>query len=125
MHERGYVDAVKAVAEGGQPLSDVADYTEARDAVGFRHPDGVLVSALTGEGIDALREAIAADFERRLVDVDLLVPFSEGATLHELHELAGDLEREDTPEGVRVAVRLPEPVAARFDRGTSSRKPRS
>ena len=36
--------------------------------------------------------------------------------MSELHELAGDLEREDTPEGVRVAIRLPRPVAARFER---------
>ena len=29
-------------------------------------------------------------------------------------ELAGDLQREDTPEGVRVSVRLPANIAARF-----------
>jgi GTP-binding protein HflX len=93
-----------------------ADAVADRDAVRFRHPEGVLVSALTGEGMGELRERIAADFERMLVDVELLVPFGDGATLHELHELAGDLEREDTPDGVRVAVRLPRPVAVRFER---------
>jgi GTP-binding protein HflX len=93
-----------------------ADAVEDRDAVRFRHPEGVLVSALTGEGIDELSERIAEDFERTLVDLELLVPFAAGGTLHELHELAGDLRREDTPEGVRVAVRLPRPVAARFAR---------
>ena len=30
---------------------------------------------------------------------ELLVPYDEGGRLAELHELAGDLEREDTPEG--------------------------
>jgi len=49
-------------------------------------------------------------------DVELLVPFSEGGTLSELHEYAGDLEREDTPSGVRVSVRLPSVVAERYDR---------
>jgi GTP-binding protein HflX len=91
-----------------------ADAVEDREAL--RHPEGILVSALTGEGLDELRERIAADFERMLVDVELLVPFEAGATLSELHELAGDLKREDTPEGVRVAIRLPRPVAARFER---------
>jgi GTP-binding protein HflX len=46
----------------------------------------------------------------------LLVPYEEGGRLAELHELAGDLKREDTPDGVRISVRLPASVAARFSR---------
>ena len=115
---RAVDDVLEEIGADGDHLlvlnkADALD-ADTRAAVGFRHPEAVLVSALTGEGLDELRERIAADFERRLVDVELLVPFSEGAILHELHELAGDLEREDTPDGVRVAVRLPEPVAARY-----------
>jgi GTPase len=71
---------------------------------------------VTGEGLDALGGRIAAEFERTLCDVELLVPFSDGATLSELHDVAGDLEREDTAEGVRVSVRLPAVVADRFGR---------
>jgi GTP-binding protein HflX len=82
----------------------------------FRHPDAVLVSALTGEGLGELGERIAAEFERTLRDVELLVPFSEGQALSELHAVAGDLEREDTEEGVRVSARLPNVVADRYDR---------
>ena len=113
-------DVLEEIGADGNRLlvlnkADALD-AEARDAVRFRHPEGVLVSAATGEGLDELRGAIAADFERTLVDVQLLVPFSEGGTLHELHELAGDLEREDTPDGVRVATRLPQVIAGRFDR---------
>jgi GTP-binding protein HflX len=80
-----------------------------------RHPDAVLVSATTGEGIPELIERIETEFERRLSEVELLVPYDEGGRLAELHELAGDLEREDTPEGVRVVVRLPAAVAARYE----------
>ena len=82
----------------------------------FRHPDAVLVSALTGEGLGELGDRIATEFERTLQDVELLVPFSEGQALSELHALAGDLEREDTEEGVRVSARLPTVVAERYDR---------
>ena len=49
-----------------------------------------------------------------MADVELLVPYDEGGRLAELHELAGDLHREDTPDGVRVSARLPASVAARF-----------
>jgi GTP-binding protein HflX len=65
-------------------------------------------------GIEALIERIEHEFERRLTDLHLLLPYEEGARLAELHELAGDLEREDTAAGVRVHVRLPAAVAARF-----------
>ena len=48
--------------------------------------------------------------------VELLLPFAEGGRLAELHDVAGDLEREDTAEGVRVRARVPAPVAERYAR---------
>jgi GTP-binding protein HflX len=89
---------------------------ERRRELFFRHPDASLVSAETGEGLPELQERIAREFERTLRDVDLLVPYSDGGTLSELHEVAGDLDRTDTPEGVRIQVRLPAVVAERFGR---------
>jgi GTPase len=79
-----------------------------------RHKDAVLISAVTGEGLDALEQRIEEEFARTLQDVELLIPYDAGARLAELHALAGDLEREDTPHGVRVLARLPASVAARY-----------
>jgi GTP-binding protein HflX len=79
-----------------------------------RHRDAVLVSAVTGEGIQALIERIEEEFARTLQEVELLIPYEDGARLAELHEIAGDLEREDTSSGVRVTARLAPGVAARF-----------
>jgi len=89
---------------------------ERRRELSFRHPEAVLVSAASGEGLEALRERVLLEFERTLSDVELLVPFSQGALLNELHELAGEVEREDTPEGVRVSARIPTVVAERYGR---------
>jgi GTPase len=89
---------------------------ERRRELAFRHSDASLVSATTGEGLDDLCERVAAFFERTLREVELLVPFSEGGTLSELHDVAGDLERTDTPDGVRVLARVPAVVAERLDR---------
>ena len=83
---------------------------------GFRHPDAALVSAATGEGLEDLGERITAEFEKSLRDIELLVPFSQGALLSELHEVAGEMEREDTPEGVRLTARLPAVIAERYGR---------
>ncbi|HEY5430433.1 MAG TPA: GTPase HflX [Solirubrobacteraceae bacterium] len=87
---------------------------ERRSELAHRHPGALLVSADSGEGIEALVERVRVEFARRLSEVELLLPYGEGGRLAELHELAGDLEREDTPEGVRVSVRLPASVAARY-----------
>src|SRR6185436_3282148 len=76
--------------------------------------NGVLVSALSGDGVLDLCQRISAEFERTLQAVDLLVPFSDGATLSQLHELAGDLTRDDTPTGVRIQARVPGVVADRL-----------
>jgi GTP-binding protein HflX len=89
---------------------------EARRELQFRHPDAVQVSSQMGEGLDLLGRAIEARFLSTLRTVELLVPYDEGGSLSELHELAGDMERSDTAEGVRVKARVPAGVAARFER---------
>jgi GTP-binding protein HflX len=118
---RAVEDVLEEIHAGATPRvlvlnkADLLD-DERRRELAFRHPDAVLVSAVTGEGLDTLGERIAAEFERTLRPVELLVPFSEGGTLSELHDVAGDLERRDTDAGVRVSARLPAVVAERFDR---------
>ncbi len=118
---RAVEDVLEEIGVGDQPrilVLNKADQLddERRHELAFRHGDASLVSAITGEGLDALQERIADEFERTLRDVELLVPFSEGGTLSELHDVAGDLERTDTPDGVLIQARLPSVVAERFDR---------
>ena len=88
--------------------------SQRRTELSHRHPDALPVSAASGEGIQVLAERIQTEFSRRLSEVELLFPYHEGGRLAELHELAGDLEREDTPDGVRVLVRLAPSIAARY-----------
>ena len=89
---------------------------ERRRELSFRFPHAVQVSATTGDGLDDLRVAIEARFLATLRPMDLLLPYEEGGTLSELHDLAGELERTDTAEGVRVRARVPAAVARRFER---------
>jgi GTP-binding protein HflX len=94
-----------------------------RRALGFRYPRAIQVSAVTGEGLEELADAIEARFLSSLRPMDLLVPYGEGGRLSELHDLAGEMEREDTAEGVRVRARVPAGVAARFERFEVNGKP--
>jgi GTP-binding protein HflX len=89
---------------------------EARNELHFLDPDAIQVSAVTGEGFDDLRGAIEARFLETLQTMNLLVPYDQGGSLSELHEVAGDVERSDTAEGVRVKARVPAGVAQRFER---------
>jgi GTP-binding protein HflX len=87
---------------------------EERRELALRHPEAMLVSAETGEGLDGLRSRIAEEIGQGLTQVELLVPFGAGDRLSELHEIAGDLEREDREDGVLVRARLPAALADRF-----------
>jgi GTP-binding protein HflX len=94
---------------------DTLDEQE-RHELRLRHPEALLVSAFSGEGLEELGEHIEREFQRTLCPVDLLVPYAHGGSLAELHEVAGDVTRQDTPEGVRVRALVPARLAARFER---------
>ncbi|HEV7132419.1 MAG TPA: GTPase HflX [Gaiellaceae bacterium] len=80
-----------------------------------RYPGALQVSAVTGEGLDALRARIGERFAERFETVRLLIPYSEGGKLNELYALGTPIEeREDTDEGVLVLARLPRRETRRF-----------
>jgi GTP-binding protein HflX len=118
---RAVEDVLEEIGAGGAARllvlnkCDVLD-AERRRELSFRHPEALQLSAATGEGVEELAEQIEREFRRTLQAVELLIPYGEGGSLTELHDLAGDLEREDTAEGVRVSARVPATVAARFER---------
>jgi GTP-binding protein HflX len=88
---------------------------EERHEVTVAHSGAVLVAAVDGEGLEQLRERIEAAFEETLTEVALLVPYSQGGRLHELHEVAGDLERTEREDGVLVRAKVPASEMHRFD----------
>jgi GTPase len=92
---------------------DLLDADARRDLL-VGDTDAIAISAATGEGLEQLRERIEAAFEETLTPVELLVPYSQGDRLSELHGLAGDLEREDRAEGVLVRARIPVALSHRF-----------
>jgi GTP-binding protein HflX len=143
LEETVLADLILHVVDGSEPEEDRADSIEAADAtleeigagstprllvmnkvdlldgegrrdVSLRHPEAVLVSAETGEGLEDLGARVATEIARRLREVELLVPFGAGERLSELHEIAGDLEREDREDGVFVRARRPAALADRF-----------
>jgi GTPase len=117
------VDAVLAeIGASKLPTLLVLNKVDANDSLrrrrlANRFPDASQVSALTGEGLDGLRERIAAQFAERFEDVRLLLPYDQGGRLADLYALGAPIqERVDLPEGVFVRAHLPRRELRRFAR---------
>ena len=72
--------------------------------------DVAYVSALTGEGLESLRERIATALRGRLVPVDAVVPYPRAELLARARS-AGEVTERFTDDGVRITGRLPESLA--------------
>ena len=80
--------------------------TQAR--VRRRFADGVPVSALEGNGLEALAARLGEAMSAGLVEATLLVPYERPEVVARLHREADVLASDDVPEGTRVRVRLDE-----------------
>jgi len=79
-----------------------------RARVGRRYPDGVPVSALMGEGVDALLERVEAVLPSPPVEVELLVPYEHQDVVARLYREAEVLSAEPDTSGTRVRARVRE-----------------
>jgi GTP-binding protein HflX len=69
------------------------------------YPDGVSISAATGEGVDDLLAAIGSRLEAMTVEVEAVLPYAEGTLLARLHDAGRVLEATHESDGVHVRVR--------------------
>ncbi|AWB92699.1 GTPase HflX [Aeromicrobium chenweiae] len=80
-----------------------------------REPHAVVVSARTGEGIDELLSAIEADLPQPAVQVDVMLPYSRGDLLNQIHT-AGEIDTLDhEAEGTHVVARVNGGLAAELE----------
>jgi GTP-binding protein HflX len=87
---------------------------EARASLERRHAadDAIVMSAHDPEDVVALRRAIVAFFEGRMIEEDLFVPYARQALLGEVHESARVVAEEYGEAGTRLRVRgLPAAIA--------------
>jgi GTP-binding protein HflX len=81
--------------------------------------DVAYVSALTGEGLDGLRDRIATALRGRLVPVDAVVPYPRAELLARARS-AGEVTERFTDDGVRITGRLPESLAGEVHAAAAS-----
>jgi GTP-binding protein HflX len=109
-----------AIGAGEIPVELVVNKVDRLDRLGRRRvanrfPNSILISAITGEGLEELKARIADRFADRFDEVRLLVPYDEGRVLSDLYALGAPIdERTDTDAGVVVRARLPQREVRRF-----------
>lgn len=69
-------------------------------------PGAVMISAQTGEGVDQLMDAIAAQLQRTHSPVKLLIPFSRYGLLSQVRPLGQVLEEKHTDSGTELTLLL-------------------
>jgi GTP-binding protein HflX len=79
-----------------------------------RHPDAVMVSALTGRGMDALAARLADAARSRLTRLEVMVPYARGGVISAIYAAGRDVEQEPGERGTLVRALLPAPDAARI-----------
>jgi GTP-binding protein HflX len=77
--------------------------------------DGVAVSALTGEGMEALRVRIDLALKPRVAHLALRIPYADGPALATCYERGRVLVRRDEPDGIHLEVELPRRLVASLE----------
>lgn len=116
-------DGAERILEVWNKIDDLPP--EARDALvqkAATTPNTIAVSALTGEGVDALLNEVNRRLSGVLVDRDVVLPIDKLQLLPWLYDHSIVDEREDQEDGtVRISVRLTETEADELDRRLGQR----
>jgi GTP-binding protein HflX len=112
-------DVLTEIGAGEVPELMVVNKADALDPagrarLGGRYPDALLVSARTGDGIEALIETLADRVHRRHHVLDLLVPYERGDVLAAAHRSGEVLSEEAGEGGMTLRVRVDDRGAARL-----------
>jgi len=98
-------DLLAELGCGETPVLRVMNKCDLAPGIG-ENPNHICISALSGDGIDVLLEAVAAALPPDRKKVKLLLPFSKGA-LAEQCRRDGQVEHEEyVPEGLAMTVTL-------------------
>ncbi|MDO8963225.1 MAG: GTPase HflX [Coriobacteriia bacterium] len=94
-----------------------ADALEAGERAAWlsKYPHAVVCSAVTGEGLEELRERVGAEAARQATTLTLLVPYDRGDIVALAHERAHIVSEEHIDSGTRLVVRAPSSIIGRLD----------
>ncbi len=78
------------------------------------YPQSVLISALTGQGLDELLTMVDRALKQHMAQVDVLIPYQRSELVALMHEHGVVEQEEHTEQGTHVIGRLPVELAGRY-----------
>lgn len=116
---RAVAEVLEEIGAGELPRVAVlnkADLLEEQEraALREREPEAILVSALTGEGLDRLGEELARAARARLTPVELTIPYDRAGLIASVYSQGREVEQEATEGGTVVRALMPPAAAARL-----------
>lgn len=81
------------------------------DRLKLREKNSIVVSALTGQGIDELIALIEEQLPKLQFDIKVLIPYDHGDLLGRIYKEGHVDQREDTNDGVLIVGQVPEALA--------------
>jgi GTP-binding protein HflX len=87
-------------------IDKVSDLPELQARLAREYPQAVFISALHGEGLEQLAEAILRHCERQMIELSFDIPLSNSKLLSQLYTVGQVLERKDHPGSVSLRVKL-------------------
>jgi GTPase len=91
-----------------------ADVSREAKRLSERYPGSVEMSALTGDGIDLLLQAVGDRLRALAQVVELVIPYDRGDVLAAIHREGEVLVETHEATGARIRVRVDDAGAARF-----------
>ena len=85
---------------------DRIDFSQ-REALKRRYPEAVPISALTGEGLDLLRDRIGAALSHFMREAVILLPSKDQRWLGRIYEEGQVLRRQVSDDGILLEARIP------------------
>ena len=79
-----------------------------------RFPNGVFISALTGEGLESLLARIEGELEVQMAWLDVLIPYESGELVALFHRRGLIEQEEHTEVGTHLTGRVPRALVGRF-----------
>ncbi|MCM3885373.1 GTPase HflX [Frankia sp. R82] len=120
----GQISAVREVLNdidaGGVPELIVVNKVDAAEPTVLAElrqlaPDAVFVSARTGDGLNALVDALCEQVPHPDVELTVLLPYTRGDLVSRVHALGEILGQEHTGDGTRLTARVSPALAADLD----------
>ncbi len=110
---------LREIGAGDIPEQLVINKTDVADPVAVKrllelHPGAVAASAVTGDGVEGLADAITGRLAEAADDIELVIPYDRGDVVALVHDIGRVADTEHTDAGTRIRAQVPSTELHRF-----------